>query len=157
MSLFSKRYDYSWSYRNIKWFLPRLVTVMINGFFIFQRLIYISYLSKIMSNMFWFWNIKQDRYNIDWKHDHCNWFFNFFTEFQEFRGVKSYKLRENHQYYDQVQGQLHITGKSVCDFMVWTPKDCAIVRITKQLSWESNISVLTDFYFDKFVPYLQQL
>lgn len=81
----------------------------------------------------------------------------FCLEFQEFRGVKSYKLRENHQYYDQVQGQLHITGKSVCDFMVWTPKDCAIVRITKQLSWESNISVLTDFYFDKFVPYLQQL
>lgn len=139
-----------------------------------------------MSNMFWFWKIKQDRYNIynikkgrslspdqpqkiiyrrylilccrnDWKHDHCNWFLNFFTEFQEFRGVKSYKLRENHQYYDQVQGQLHITGKSVCNFMVWTPKDCAIVRITKQLSWESNISVLRDFYFDTFVPYLQQL
>lgn len=64
-------------------------------------------------------------------------FLNFFTEFQEFRGVKSYKLRENHQYHDQVQGQLHITGKSVCDFMVWTPKDCAIVRITKQLSWEA--------------------
>lgn len=81
----------------------------------------------------------------------------FCLEFQEFHGVKSYKLRENHQYHDQVQGQLHITGKSACDFMVWTPKDCAIVRITKQLSWEDNISVLTDFYFDKFVPHLQQL
>ncbi|XP_052691242.1 uncharacterized protein LOC128169115 [Crassostrea angulata] len=81
----------------------------------------------------------------------------FCLEFQEFLGVKSYKLRENHQYHDQVQGQLHITGKSACDFMVWTPKDCAIVRITKQLSWEDNISVLTDFYFEKFVPHLQQL
>lgn len=38
---------------------------------------------------------------------------------------------------------------SVCDFTVWTPKDCAIIRTTKQLSWETNISDLTDFYFNK--------
>ncbi|XP_062592758.1 uncharacterized protein LOC134254222 [Saccostrea cucullata] len=74
---------------------------------------------------------------------------------QDFNGVKSFKLRENHQYYDQVQGQLQITGKSLCDFMVWTPKDCAIVRINKDINWEINISVLTDFYFCKFLPYLQ--
>ncbi|XP_062588594.1 uncharacterized protein LOC134250257 [Saccostrea cucullata] len=87
---------------------------------------------------------------IEKVHDFC-------LEVQNFNGVKSFKLRENHQYYDQVQGQLHITGKSLCDFMVWTPKDCAIVRINKDINWEINISVLTDFYFCKFLPYLQQL
>lgn len=105
-------------------------------------------------------NHKKKIFNLccrsDWKHDHCNCFFNLQSFKNSMHGVKSYKLRENHQYHDQVQGQLHITGKSVCDFMVWTPKDCAIVRITKQLSWEDNISALTDFYFDKCVPHLQQ-
>ncbi|XP_061164340.1 uncharacterized protein LOC133205416 [Saccostrea echinata] len=81
----------------------------------------------------------------------------FCLEVQDFHGVKSYRLRENHQYYDQVQGQLYITGKSLCDFMVWTPKDCAIVRINKDVNWGINISVLTDFYFCKFLPYVQQL
>ncbi|XP_062610659.1 uncharacterized protein LOC134272440 [Saccostrea cucullata] len=87
---------------------------------------------------------------IEKVHDFC-------LEVQDFNGVKSFKLRENHQYYDRVQGQLHITGKSLCDFMVWTPKDCAIVRINKDINWEINISVLTDVYFCKFLPYLQQL
>jgi len=31
-------------------------------------------------------------------------------------------LKKNHQYYFQVQGQLHITKINVCYFVVWTPK-----------------------------------
>lgn len=57
MPLFGKGDDYSWSYRKIEWFLLRLVTIMINGFFLyfkdsFTELIIPNY----MSNMFLFWN-----------------------------------------------------------------------------------------------------
>ncbi|XP_022304500.2 uncharacterized protein LOC111111673 [Crassostrea virginica] len=81
----------------------------------------------------------------------------FCLETQAFCGEETYRLKETHPYFDQVQGQLYITGKSACDFMVWTPKDCTIIRITQDPDWQPNISVLTDFYFSKFVPYLQQL
>nr|XP_022286235.1 uncharacterized protein LOC111099145 [Crassostrea virginica] len=80
----------------------------------------------------------------------------FCLEIQEFRGERIYKLKESHPYYDQVQGQLFVTNKHACDFVVWTPKDIAIVRIPQDLVWQRNISVLTDFYFHKFMPHLQQ-
>jgi len=31
-------------------------------------------------------------------------------------------LKKNHSYYFQVQGQLHITNRKYCYFVVWTPK-----------------------------------
>lgn len=31
-------------------------------------------------------------------------------------------LKKNHNYYFQVQGQLHITQRNLCYFVVWTPK-----------------------------------
>ena len=86
----------------------------------------------------------------------CIYLFSF-KEIQEFRGERIYKLKESHPYYDQVQGQLFVTNKHACDFVVWTPKDIAIVRIPQDLVWQRNISVLTDFYFHKFMPHLQQL
>ncbi|XP_066902767.1 uncharacterized protein [Halyomorpha halys] len=33
------------------------------------------------------------------------------------------KLKENSDYYFQIQGQLQITGRNTCYFVVWTPKD----------------------------------
>lgn len=79
-----------------------------------------------------------------------------FKEIQEFCGERTYKLKENHPYYDQVQGQLFVSNKLACDFVVWTPKDFVIVRIPQDIVWQSNILVLTYFYFHKFVPHLQQ-
>lgn len=32
------------------------------------------------------------------------------------------KLKTSHDYYYQVQGQLHITDRKYCYFAVWTPK-----------------------------------
>lgn len=32
------------------------------------------------------------------------------------------KLKTSHDYYYQVQGQLHITERQYCYFIVWTPK-----------------------------------
>lgn len=31
-------------------------------------------------------------------------------------------LKKNHDYFYQIQGQLHITPKKYCYFVVWTPK-----------------------------------
>ena len=33
----------------------------------------------------------------------------------------SYELKKRNNYYYQIQGQLHVTGRSWCDFVLWTP------------------------------------
>ena len=63
-------------------------------------------------------------------------------------------LKEQHDYYHQIQGQLHITNKNCCDLVVWTAKDFVIYRIQKSKEWSANIAALIDFYFNKFIPAL---
>jgi len=41
------------------------------------------------------------------------------------------KLKEAHQYYYQVQGQLLVTGRSFCDFVVWTFKGCERIKVPR--------------------------
>ena len=38
-------------------------------------------------------------------------------------------LKKGHPYYTQVQTQIFVTDSKYCDFVVWTLKDCAILRI----------------------------
>lgn len=80
----------------------------------------------------------------------------FCLEYQTYEGRQFYKLKEDHRYYDQVQGQLHILNRSACDFVVWTTKDIAIVRIIQDSNWTQNISKLIDFYFHKIIPHIVQ-
>lgn len=40
------------------------------------------------------------------------------------------RLKHSHKYYTQVQGQLAITDRRFCDFIVWTPKGFVHERIT---------------------------
>lgn len=80
----------------------------------------------------------------------------FCLEYQTYEGRQFYKLKEGHRYYDQVQGQLHILNRSACDFVVWTTKDIAIVRIIQDSNWTPNISKLIDFYFHKIIPHIVQ-
>ena len=65
---------------------------------------------------------------------------------------ESFKLKENHNYWHQIQGQLHVTGKEACDLVVWTKKDTAIIRIGKDASWLPNMHKMIDFYFNSFIP-----
>jgi hypothetical protein len=46
--------------------------------------------------------------------------------------------------------------KAMCDFVVWTTKDIATVRIPRDENWKPNISKLTDFYFNRMIPILQK-
>uniref|UniRef100_A0A672LW45 YqaJ viral recombinase domain-containing protein n=1 Tax=Sinocyclocheilus grahami TaxID=75366 RepID=A0A672LW45_SINGR len=45
-------------------------------------------------------------------------------------------LRKGHQYYSQVQMQIFVTDSAYCDFVVWTLKDCVVVRITPDTEFE---------------------
>ncbi|XP_062611462.1 uncharacterized protein LOC134273287 [Saccostrea cucullata] len=67
----------------------------------------------------------------------------FYLEFKE----DSLHLKTDHAYYHQIQGQLYMCNKNCCDLMVWTPVDCAIIRIVKDKEWAKNVTVLVDFYF----------
>jgi hypothetical protein len=37
-----------------------------------------------------------------------------------FKVIRTPKLKKNHEYYDQVQGQMGLTGTKWCDFVVYT-------------------------------------
>ena len=45
-------------------------------------------------------------------------------------GDKKFQLKRSHPYYCQVQGQMAITERAWCDFVVYTSKGIAIDRIT---------------------------
>ena len=63
-----------------------------------------------------------------------------------------FKLKENHVYHDQVQGQAHVCGAASVDFVVWTTKDCVVVTVVKDVAWAANLQKLIDFYFSRFIP-----
>lgn len=64
-------------------------------------------------------------------------------------------LRDNHNYYYQIQGQLNITGRSECYFIVWTTKDLWFQVIKKDESfWKGCMEKLEVFYMEHMLPEL---
>ncbi|CAG9770188.1 unnamed protein product [Ceutorhynchus assimilis] len=62
-------------------------------------------------------------------------------------------LKRQHEYYYQVQGQLHVTGKTHCYFVVWTPKGLAFEMIQSDDDcWDRMFDKLEKFYFDHMLP-----
>lgn len=64
------------------------------------------------------------------------------------------KLKKNHDYYFQVQGQMLVTGISQVYFVVWTPKGINIEKIYKDEEiyvkrWQIN---LADFTLAHYCP-----
>jgi len=63
------------------------------------------------------------------------------------------KLKEEHNYFYQVQGQLGITGLQWCDFVVYLQKGLIIQRIRfDELFWQSMITNLTSYYQKYVMP-----
>ena len=60
----------------------------------------------------------------------------------------SLKLKRNHVYYSQIQGQMAIGDRNWCDFVVFTNKGISIERIPfNSTFWESELlPKLTEFY-----------
>ncbi|XP_061169341.1 uncharacterized protein LOC133178631 [Saccostrea echinata] len=84
--------------------------------------------------------------------DACTNLKNFFLECDS-EGVLH--LRENHDYWHQVQGQLYLTGTTCCDFVVWTPVSMEVIRILRDEFWEIHLKNMIEFYFNVFLPSLQ--
>jgi hypothetical protein len=57
------------------------------------------------------------------------------------------ELIRTHQYYYQVQCQLLVTGKTFCDFIVWTNKDMFVERIAKNESICIEIGMKSEQFF----------
>lgn len=56
------------------------------------------------------------------------------------------EVNTSHPYWDQIQGQLHITKRRTCYLVVWTPAHCEIVVISRDDEWSQNIQILKNFY-----------
>lgn len=68
-----------------------------------------------------------------------------------------FTLKRNHSYYYQVQGQLHTTGRSWCDFYVWTPRDGdqVVERIYRDTGfWSNMFPILRRYYYGSMLPEL---
>ncbi|XP_070202256.1 uncharacterized protein [Littorina saxatilis] len=65
------------------------------------------------------------------------------------------RLKENHNYFFQVQGQMGVSGKLWCDFVIWTLKGMSVERIPFQPDvWVTMKSQLKSFYVNAVVPEL---
>ena len=65
-------------------------------------------------------------------------------------------LKQAHNYYYQVQGQLAITQLPWYDFVIWTPHGTSIERIERDINlWQQNIlPKLKVFYHEYLLPEL---
>ncbi|KAJ8964211.1 hypothetical protein NQ314_005040 [Rhamnusium bicolor] len=62
-------------------------------------------------------------------------------------------LKRSDKYYYQVQGELFVTGREFCYFIVWTPFGLAYEKILKDEDcWNKMFPKLEDFYFQHLLP-----
>ena len=65
------------------------------------------------------------------------------------------RLKRNHDYFYQVQGNLAITKRQWCDFVVWTPRGTSVERIYADKDfWETAKQKLIEFYRSAVLPEL---
>ena len=63
-----------------------------------------------------------------------------------------YELKKEHVYWHQVQGQLHLSEREICFFVVWTTKETLILLIEEDSAWADNLRRLQDFYTRHIIP-----
>ena len=67
--------------------------------------------------------------------------------------LNAHRLITSHKYYTQVQGQLLITEKVYCDFIVWIPHGMKTQRIYQNFNFsEKLVRKLTNFYVGNMLP-----
>lgn len=66
------------------------------------------------------------------------------------------KLKRNHNYYYQVQGQMVITRRTFCYFVIWSQKGMLVEKISRDDHfWETKMIIhLKIFYFNCLMPEL---
>ena len=61
-------------------------------------------------------------------------------------------LKQDHVYWHQVQGQLFLTNRKICYFVVWTTKEAVCIHIYRDESWMDNLKRPKDFYSQHIFP-----
>ena len=74
--------------------------------------------------------------------------------FLQLDGATGLKLKQHHNYWHQIQGNLHLTGANICHLIVWTPLDLVILAIHKDPTWADNLKILETFYTNSFLPHI---
>jgi hypothetical protein len=68
---------------------------------------------------------------------------------------KSIMLKADHTYFYQVQTQMFTTGRSYCDFIVWTNKEMYMERVSPdQDFWEKIVGKASNFFRKCLLPEL---
>ena len=57
-------------------------------------------------------------------------------------------------YYHQIQGVMHMTNTTECDFIVWSPVDFLIFTVDRDSLWSENVPKLISFYKEHVAPKL---
>lgn len=63
-------------------------------------------------------------------------------------------VNKNHEYFQQIQGQLFLTKRKICYLVIWTPKEVVIVNIPAE-DFSTNFEILNFFYLNHYVRFLQ--
>lgn len=71
----------------------------------------------------------------------------------ELVGDDTLKLKRNHNYYYQIQGQMAISSRKWCDFVIYTNKNISVERISFDEShWMTMLPKQKAFYIKELVP-----
>ncbi|XP_030846196.1 uncharacterized protein LOC115926045 [Strongylocentrotus purpuratus] len=62
-----------------------------------------------------------------------------------------FHLKRNHPYYDQIQAQLAVTGRSWCDFFVYKDSGVFLERIERDPQWQGSFVMDMDRFFWRFI------
>ena len=78
---------------------------------------------------------------------------NFFCTLKVNGATPQLELKRNHPYYAQVKGQMGVTQRKWCDFIVYTEKGLSIQRIYfDELFWKDLLTKLEEFYDNCLAP-----
>lgn len=61
------------------------------------------------------------------------------------------RLKRDHAYFYQIQMQMFVTGKSYCDFILWTEKDSFVERIMPDEAFVKEQLHITEEFYKKCV------
>lgn len=66
---------------------------------------------------------------------------------------KCYKINESHDYYDQIQAEIHFAGVKYGILFIWSPNSHVAMKVEKNNTWfQNNISLLLNFYHTRYIP-----
>ena len=67
--------------------------------------------------------------------------------------TKKGELKEAHNYWHQVQGEMVAANVSWAHFVIWTTKELKVIYVSRYNGWaETNIPKLTEFFIREFLP-----